>query len=105
MLTDYSRNILAYLSGLLGFMLVVVGMFVIFSYALVSLYQLFNSEKKWDEVRKQFSRKVLVGLDFVIAAHVVFVSGTQDMQALSSLALLSVVRVLLGYAAVKEAKI
>jgi len=104
MMNDYSKDVLAYLSGLLGLMLVVVGMAVLFGYSLVSLYQLFLSDKKWDDVRKQLTRKVAMGLDFIIAAQLTFVASSQDPQALTALFVFALVRTLLGYSIVKESK-
>ena len=104
MLNAYSKDLLAYLSGLLGLMLVVVAMVVLFGFGLVSLYQLFRSDKKWDDVRKQFTRKLAMGLDFMIAGQLTFMASSHDPQTLMTLLVLAVVRGLLGYSIVKEAK-
>ena len=100
----YSSDVLLFLSEILGFILIVVGIFTIFCHSLVALYHLFGSAKRWDEVRRHFSKRLLVGLEFIIAADIIIATSAQTAEMLITLAVFTVIRFLLGYTLSRELK-
>lgn len=79
-----------------------IGLFIVAISSFVALYQLF--ELPVDKVRQNLARRVLLGLDFIIAAEIIGVSLVTDQNDLIKLAIIVAIRVVLGYSLKKELK-
>lgn len=102
--TILSNDMLLYLNDIFGFLLTLIGISAMFLYGLVALYHMFSPAKKWEEVRKAFGKRLLVGIEFLIAAQAISVATTGDPSVLIALMGLVLVRFMLGFTLQRELK-
>ncbi len=104
MQTFFSNDILMYLNDLFGFLLTLIGISTMFLYGLVALYNMFKPSKRWEEIRKAFGKRLLVGMEFVIAAQVIAAVTVSTPNTLGTLIVLVLARFMLGYTLQREMK-
>lgn len=81
-----------------------IGISAMFLYGLVALYHMFSPAKKWEEVRKAFGKRLLVGIEFLIAAQAIAAATTGNPSVLVALMVLVLVRFMLGFTLQRELK-
>ncbi|MBI5135296.1 DUF1622 domain-containing protein [Candidatus Uhrbacteria bacterium] len=102
--TFFSNDVLVYLNDLFGFFLTIIGISMMYSYALVALYNMFKPLKRWEEIRKNFGKRLLVGIEFLIAAQVITAATASTPNTLITLIVLVLARFMLGYTLHREMK-
>ncbi len=79
----------------LGILTVIVSVFI-------AIFQLINKKYTRDDVRAEFARNVIFGLDFIIAADILLVTIANDIPEVLRLGAIVVIRVLLAFSLRKE---
>ena len=79
----------------LGILTVIVSVFI-------AVFQLINKKYTRDDVRAEFARNVIFGLDFIIAADILLVTIANDIPEVLRLGAIVVIRVLLAFSLRKE---
>jgi uncharacterized membrane protein len=79
-----------------------VGLAIVIVAAIVALVRLVFNIKNTLEIRREFAQWILTGLEFVIAAEIVLVTVVSRQEELILLGAVVVIRILLGYALLKE---
>ena len=79
-----------------------IGIIIIAISALAALLQLFKNFGNHAAVRRQFAEWILTGLEFIIAAEIIFATLISQREELIVLGSVVLIRILLGYALRKE---
>ena len=79
-----------------------VGVVIVAAAALVALARLLQRSRALTLVRKQFAEWIMTGLEFIIAAEIIFATLITHREELLLLGAVVIIRILLGYALRKE---
>ncbi|MDP3785439.1 MAG: DUF1622 domain-containing protein [bacterium] len=89
-LLEYIALIIEYI----GVLFVILG-------AVLALGQFFTRQD-WAVLRRNFAEKILLGLEFIIAADIILATLVYTQQDLIKLGAVVIIRILLGYSLKKE---
>jgi len=81
-----------------------IGLGIVILAGLIAIYRFVIQHVSADLIRHKFARKVMFGLEFVIAADIMLVTVALDLNDLIRLGGVVIIRVILGYALSKEVK-
>lgn len=93
-------NFLTYLTHTVSLIIEYIGLIIVAAGAFTALYNIFS--KKIKEIRPAFAGKILLGLEFVIAAEIIEVAIIAEIQDFMKLGATVLIRVVLGWALKKE---
>ncbi len=85
-----------------GYIIELIGLALVIGSVFIGLFKLPLKEYTMEDVRKELARKIIFGLEFIIAADIILVTVATDMNQIIRLGGIVVIRVLLGYALRKE---
>jgi uncharacterized membrane protein len=85
-----------------GLLIEYLGVIAVIISVFIALYQLINKKYNREEVRAEFARNVIFGLDFIIAADILSMTVADDLADILKLGAIVVIRVLLSYSLRKE---
>jgi len=96
--TEYINNIVRYV----GLIIEYIGLFIVAASVAIGLARLPTKKITMEHVREHLARRVIFGLEFVVAADIILAtvaSSTEDVIKLGGIVL---IRIMLGYALRKE---
>lgn len=88
--------------SLIGVVIQYIGLFFIAGAVFVSLIRLPMKQYTMEHIRSHLARKIIFGLEFVIAADVLLATVTTDLNDILRLGAIVLIRVILGYSLRKE---
>lgn len=97
LLTDFIRAI--------GLFIEYVGLFIVGGSAILAMAKLPTKKYTMKDIRGSLARRIIFGLEFVIAADVLLATVATDFNQILMLGAIVVIRILLGYALRKEVKV
>lgn len=86
----------------LGLLIEYVGMFIVIASVVVSLVKLPMKQYTMEEVRINLAKRIIFGLEFIIAADILLATIALDVQEILKLGAIVAIRILLGYTLRKE---
>lgn len=96
-------------SGILSDIIYYVGMVVeyisvvvVVVAVIIALIHLISRREMKENIRAEFAKNIMFGLEFVIAADILLVTVARDLTEILQLGGMVVIRILLGYALRKE---
>lgn len=95
-------NLILDLVTTFGYVIELIGLSFVIGAVFIGLFKLPLKEYTMEDVRKELARKIIFGLEFVIAADILLVTVATDFDQIIRLGGIVVIRVLLGYALRKE---
>lgn len=98
-INDYIRLIIENM----GLLLEYIGLAIVAGSAFISLYKVMLPKFTTEHVRHHFAKRVIFGLEFVIAADILLATVATDFQQILQLGGIVLIRVVLGYTLRKEA--
>lgn len=88
----------------IGLIIEYIGLAIVAWSVFVSLFRVVQSRYTVEHVRRHLAKRIIFGLEFVIAADILLATVTTDFQQILQLGGIVVIRVILGYALRKEAR-
>ena len=79
-----------------------IGVVVVIVAVIVALVHLISRREIKENIRAEFAKNIMFGLEFVIAADILLVTVARDLTEILQLGGMVVIRILLGYALRKE---
>ncbi len=86
----------------IGLSIEYVGLFIIALSVVIALIKLATPKYDMESVRVDLAKKIIFGLEFVIAADIILATVTVDVNEIIQLGGIVLIRVLLGYSLRKE---
>lgn len=93
---------IASLIKVFGLLIECVGVATIIISVFIALIQLPNKKYTRDDVRAEFAKNLIFGLDFIIAADILLVAVANNLTEVFQLGGIVIIRVLLAYSLRKE---
>jgi uncharacterized membrane protein len=97
------REILNEIIFVVGLGIEYVGLFIVAWSVFMALIKVIQPRYTMEHVRRHLARRIIFGLEFVIAADILLATVATDFQQIMQLGGIVVIRVILGYALRKEA--
>ncbi len=85
-----------------GLVIEYIGVIAVIISVFMALIQLPNKKYTRDDVRAEFARNLIFGLDFIIAADILLVTVANNLTEVLQLGGIVIIRVLLAYSLRKE---
>jgi uncharacterized membrane protein len=85
-----------------GILIEYIGLAFVAGAVFIALFKLPMKEHSMEDVRADLARKIIFGLEFVIAADVLLATVATDMSDILRLGGIVLIRIMLGYALSKE---
>ena len=79
-----------------------IGIAIVIISALLALVHLLSRQDTQEQIRQRFGKRVLLGLEFIIAADVIFAVVVTEFNDLIKLGAVVVIRAILGFVLLKE---
>jgi len=87
----------------IGFIIEYLGLGIIAVSAAIALIKLCFKERDVDHIRKNLAKRMIFGLEFIIAADIILATVETDIMQSARLGGIVLIRVILGWALHKEA--
>lgn len=87
---------------IIGYIIEYIGLGIIIVSIGIALYKLPFKRHTMNNVRNQLAKRIIFGLEFVIAADILLVTVASSFTEIAQLGGIVIIRVLLGYAMRKE---
>jgi len=87
-----------------GLLIEYIGIIIVIISIVIALVRLFSKEYTMEHVRHHLAKRIMFGIEFIIAADILLVTVATNVTEIVQLGGIVVIRVLLGYALSKEAK-
>lgn len=98
---EYSNLVILHVGTIIQY----IGIFIVAISAFIALYKVCQKGYTREDIRKDFAKRIIFGLEFVIAADILLATVATDMMQIARLGGIVLIRVVLGYALRKEAGI
>lgn len=85
-----------------GLLIEYLGVIAVIISVFIAIFQLINKKYNREEVRAEFARNVIFGLDFIIAADILLVTVADSLSEVLKLGAIVIIRVLLASSLRKE---
>lgn len=86
-----------------GLVIEYIGLGIVVASVIISIVRLLQPQFTMEHVRHHLARRIIFGLEFVIAADILLVTVATDIDQVIQLGAIVAIRVLLGYSLRKEA--
>ena len=96
------QTIMANIITHIGFVIEYIGLAFIAGSVLIALFHLPTRKYTMQHVRVRLAKRIIFGLEFVIAADILLATVAQSIDDIVQLGSIVVIRVILGYALRKE---
>jgi uncharacterized membrane protein len=87
----------------IGIIIEYIGIIFVAISVFIALYNLVSKKHPMEYIRRHLAKRLMLGLEFIIAADILLVTITTDLEQILQLGAIVVIRVLLGYALRREA--
>lgn len=87
-----------------GLLIEYIGLAMVVVFVFISLWNTVKKEYTMEHVRHHLAKRVIFGLEFIIAADILLATVATDFEQIVQLGAIVLIRVVLGYSLRQEAK-